>query len=605
MSTHLHRGVDALLGMISAGDIEAFAEPAVLELMVDIREMLPVEFKRIETGLRRVRRWNEIQKDMRRHCYMEPRRPRGDGDAGAAPTLTLEYNLRPTLDALEARLAARGDIFRRGTSLVRVAQSDGGNPSIREVCSAQLYEIVTDTVTLVEPGDELDGPRSKQPSKALLDAFRARGSYPNTPPLLGVTTAPLPQADGGLRAEPGYDASTSYFSAYSGPLVTVAAAPTRDDALAAYARLTDLVTDFPFRNEMGPVAWLSMVLTLLLRPCIAGPVVIFLVRANTPGTGKTLLCEIAARIVYGRAPDVRPYTDDDREQTASVTAILAEGAPVALFDNVDRPFGGAILDAVATSEHVKTRRYGSNTDIVELAARTVFVATGNNLSPRGDLARRVILVELETPEERPEQRSAFRHHDIRAHVENHRAALLADLATIVRAYAVAGRPTQNAAAIGSFGAWARAVRDPLCWLGLPDPVETQSAMREEQDAPLRGLLAAWETMFGLNASKTLTEAIASIRDAEVDARRSGGANTAQADRRECAEEARALLGALKEIGYTSQDGSLVALGKRFRQFENRRCGGRMFVKKSVQGTNAWMVVDAGVTPDKGRKPRGD
>lgn len=64
---------------------------------------------------------------------------------------------------------------------------------------------------------------------------------------------------------------------------------------------------------------------------------------------------------------------------------------------------------------------------------------------------------------------------------------------------------------------------------------------------------------------------------------------AQAEAR--ARDAQALKAALKELGLVSlENPSLSGIGRKFRQFANRRCQGRMFVNTTRSHTNTWQVV---------------
>lgn len=139
--------------------------------------------------------------------------------------------------------------------------------------------------------------------------------------------------------------------------------------------------------------------------------------------------------------------------------------------------------------------------------RTTLAITGNNLTLRGDLSRRVIRCRLVTAMECPETRDGFRHDDIEAYAEANQAELLAAALTILRAHAVAGfaacpvrRVQENgtvveiaARPVGSFNGWDRVVRHAILRAGLADPMVTQDEAREEDedDVKLLELLQIW------------------------------------------------------------------------------------------------------------------
>jgi hypothetical protein len=113
-----------------------------------------------------------------------------------------------------------------------------------------------------------------------------------------------------------------------------------------------------------------------------------------------------------------------------------------------------------------------------IAVRTVMIASANNCRVSSHLVRRSIHCRIDPNVERPELRTGFQIPDLLAYVRREGAALLGAALTIVRAYAVAGRPTVTARPMGSYGAWCRVVRDALVWAGGGDPAKTRDALRE-------------------------------------------------------------------------------------------------------------------------------
>jgi hypothetical protein len=122
--------------------------------------------------------------------------------------------------------------------------------------------------------------------------------------------------------------------------------------------------------------------------------------------------------------------------------------------------------------------------------------TGNNVTVRGDMTRRSVVVELDPAVERPELRR-FKI-DLPKHVLDNQCELLSALYTILRAYRLAGEPQREGPLLGRFEDWSRMVAAPIRWLGLPDPIGSQERLRED-DPETRGhgaLLLAWEEVFG-------------------------------------------------------------------------------------------------------------
>ncbi len=138
------------------------------------------------------------------------------------------------------------------------------------------------------------------------------------------------------------------------------------------------------------------------------------------------------------------------------------------------------------------------------------------------MARRTILIELDAGVELPEARSFSR--DIEKYALEHRGALVSAAITVLQAYLLAGSPMPedadgnpiNPPKLGSFGDWDSVVRRALLWLGQPDPVLSQSTIRESDDnrLALAALLESWHESEGsapLTAQALIQRAIATQR----------------------------------------------------------------------------------------------
>jgi hypothetical protein len=79
--------------------------------------------------------------------------------------------------------------------------------------------------------------------------------------------------------------------------------------------------------------------------------------------------------------------------------------------------------------------------------------------------------------------------DLKLHVRQHRAQLLVDALTIIRAYIDASMPRVGRA-LESFETWSRVARDPLIWLDEPDAAETQELETDDELGPLQAAYCA-------------------------------------------------------------------------------------------------------------------
>ena len=142
----------------------------------------------------------------------------------------------------------------------------------------------------------------------------------------------------------------------------------------------------------------------------------------------------------------------------------------------------------------------------ECECHTTVFATGNNILLRGDMVRRGLACNLDASIERPELRE-FKGNPLHA-VLSDRGLYVAAALTVVRAYLAAGAPTV-CGPLGSYSAWSRMAREPLVWLGQPDPVQSMDSAREEDPelANIRELFSLWRDYLTLDEPYTCREII--------------------------------------------------------------------------------------------------
>jgi hypothetical protein len=154
------------------------------------------------------------------------------------------------------------------------------------------------------------------------------------------------------------------------------------------------------------------------------------------------------------------------------------------------------LCAALTTDVWKERQLGVN-DFIYVPLFATWYATGNNIVFRADMARRVCHVRLESPHERPEERSDFRHPNLRAWIAEHRSELLGAALFVLSKYIEAGRPDQKLKPFGDYFGWSDLVRSAIVWAGMPDPLEANDEMRENADtraSSFECLLHEWEKL---------------------------------------------------------------------------------------------------------------
>ncbi len=263
-----------------------------------------------------------------------------------------------------------------------------------------------------------------------------------------------------------------------------------NDATRAMFELLDVVCDFPFLNDDHRAAWLAMLLTLIGRPAIDGPCPLFGIDANTRGSGKSLLADVAAIIATGHVMPRKTWPRDDDETRKTITAVALEAIIAVLIDNVAGLLGGPSLDAALTSTSWQDRILGKSETTGALPLRTVWLATGNNLELGADTARRTLICRLETKHEHPEDRTDFRQRDLLSFVRVNRGRLAAAAVTILRAFYAANCPgVDELDPWGSFESWSRVVRGAIVHAGGPDPIRTRQLVRAaDRSAEILGLI---------------------------------------------------------------------------------------------------------------------
>lgn len=432
-----------------------------LDLDAHAAELAPVEF-------------------LRHEGYLPPEDPR--------PEFTYERGEghKAIAFALSA-LAQDDDVYQHGPRLVQVGEvpaPEGGDAKgarVIPVGTGRVWNNLSKRIRWTAYSEEA-GLRSIHPPNKVVAAVAEWSLWPGVRHLNGIVTVPVLRRDGELVDRPGYDPVSRLFYAPRGRVPVVAAKPTRDDAVRAARALLEVVADFPLASSGHRAAWISAVLTVVARPAFDGPAPLFLFDANTRGSGKTLLCELIGLITTGQSVPRTPFAEEDAEIRKRITAHVLDADAMVLIDNV--PNGGTIgwpcLDAALTARVWRDRILGKSENVT-LPNNIVWFASGNNIGVRADVARRVLKLRLESPEEHPEERSGFAHDPIERWVLAERDRLLAEALTLVRAFIVAGRPAQHLGAIGSFGEWSELVRQAVVWAGLSDPLETWASRDADVD----------------------------------------------------------------------------------------------------------------------------
>ena len=441
------------------------------------------------------------------------------------PTVLIDTDEHRVVCETVAALATDTDLFHRGGILVRVLRDNqpldgivrpGGSPTIQAMPAANLRERMTRCANFVKPGRK-DQEIPAHPAAWLVSAVEARGEWPGLRHLAAVSDTPVLRSDGSVWQEPGYDKRTGVLFESHQSFPTVHDEVTSDDAAVAVDQLMEVVCDFNFEAPEHRSAWLAGLLTPLARFAFEGPAPLFLIDANIRGAGKGLLAQTIGRIVLGREMPVSSYAAESDEMRKRITAISIAGDRMVLLDNLEGNFGNDALDRALTSTRWKDRILGKSEE-VDLPLLCAWYATGNNVLVAADTTRRVIHVRLDVLNERPEERTGFKHPDLLGWISQNRPRLLTAALTILSAYCRAGRPSQGLSSYGSFEGWSSLVREAIVWAGQPDPCLTRVKLSESCDVTadtLGQLLMAWRQYDPSNSGVIASEMLSRLYPVQI------------------------------------------------------------------------------------------
>ena len=434
------------------------------------------------------------------------------------PLLTLHPHQLPTLvvAALEAltTMPNAPRVFQRVRRLCIIApaepQAPGllrptGAPCIQALNAPGLRHLLAQAANWQTPNATGTKAFPDKPASWLVETLLDLESWEGIPPLTGLLTAPTLRPDGTVLTTPGYDTLTGLHLCFATPFPAIPEHPDYFSACAALDVLQEPFDNFPFEAPHHRSAVLAAILSLLARYAVES-VPLFAIRATTPGTGKTLLADIISIIATGRIAAKMVQSRDEEEEKKCLLAIALDGDPLVVIDNVKGPLGSPALDAAITGQSTKGRLLGKN-ETREAPIVTVFLATGNQMTFQGDLARRVVPIDLLADVEHPEERSGFAHPDLRAYVVRQRPQLVVAALTLLRAYCLEGRPAQGLTPYGSFEEWSDLIRSALVWAGAADPCLGRVGLQATSDDVYEGLaelLEAWHACYGEKAATLKT-----------------------------------------------------------------------------------------------------
>ncbi len=449
----------------------------------------------------------------------------GDGPLPARPVLDVTGGeLADRVGAgIAALQGARVAIFNRGGQLVRPVRVAGleSLDGVRRASDALILRPVEPEWLRLRLDQAAiwrrwDG-RMKQykiidPPYEVARAIVAAPDEGGWPSLRAIVRHPVLLPDGRRLEASGYDVATELLIDASGHWPPLPDPLTKTSAIEARGRIEDLLRYFPWASDIDKAVALSLLLTALARPVLSvapghGT------DAPAPGTGKSLLVDAVAIVATGTNAAVMAWGRDREEAGKRLDGLLLSGDAVISIDNIETVIDG---DTICQSLSQATRRVRplGGSVMVTVPCTALLTLNGNNLTLRGDIVRRVLVVRLDADCERPELRDIPQ--DLLAEVHERRGEIVRDLQTIQAAYLAAGRPRIKLPPFGGYVQWTALVRKPLVWSGAADPVAAMERTRADDPSrqEVHAVLAAWHAAFGSDPT-TAAEAVARADSASV------------------------------------------------------------------------------------------
>ena len=267
----------------------------------------------------------------------------------------------------------------------------------------------------------------------------------------------------------------------------------------AIAYLDDLFHDFPFANPAADRTNLyAMIVTRICRRSYdIAPM--FMFDKPKSGTGATLLANLCAVLTTGKKSERVTYCNGEMlefEKRVAATCRAASG--VVLLDNLSGVMASAMLAELLTADDSFTARdLGTTRNLTFNPRNFVVVATANNVTMTAELANRTLPVRLNAGVERPDQRTGFRHPDVKDYLLANLPRLRNATLSLVHHWLEQGKPPASDLPQGlrRYPAWQRQTAAILETAGLTDfaanTVEFEDRAITDAEAAQRPFVQWW------------------------------------------------------------------------------------------------------------------
>lgn len=411
--------------------------------------------------------------------------------------------LREVADMVASALAKRNQqsetLYRNQDTLVQVYQA-GSEPLSRLMTNdLMLSELVrhnnwyTSRYKNLAPSD----PPEKLIKLLLTDINLA--AFRN---LRSISPWPMIDKQGQLLAHNGYHPGAErIITVPPSYRLDVPAQPSTDDLRWAIDLLqNDLFVDFPFSDQASRANAMAPLLQLFCCELMQPPYPLHFIQAPVAGTGKSLLVKVIGSILFGKEPSAMTLGENDGETRKRISSQLFSLAPYMFLDNLPPKVHSHSLAAALTASVWNDRILGVST-MKSVDVSALWLATGNNVNFSNELARRLVLVELDPTDESPSTRTGFKHPNLMEWVQQEREALIRACLILVRHWYASGQP-KGKQAFGSYESYASVIGGILDAAGIEGFLEnrTEEFLNQDDDSFFwNHIVKAWYAAYGESA----------------------------------------------------------------------------------------------------------
>lgn len=379
-------------------------------------------------------------------------------------------------------------LFIHGSEVVRVI----GQPAKTTALDAHTLAYEADERMHFEKQQPRGGVAVANAPARVIDTIMSLPEKP-FPDLTRISFTPYFSPSGRYVSRPGYDDEAQTF--YSPPpglnIPEIPDYPTPSQVASARSFIVDnILVDFPFVSDADRTHALALMLLPFVRSMIDGPTPLHNIEAPTPGSGKGLLMKALLTPAVGGRHVTCGAASDNEEWEKRLVSFLRLSPQALVIDNVNDKVTSGFLCTALSEPEVSSRLLGASTQVT-VPVRTVWVMTANNPKFSDEVARRVVRIRVDAGVERPEDRSGFRHADLRAWAAAHRGELIAACCTMIRGWVTEGAPRDlPAKPLGSFEDWHSTMSGLMSYLQMSGLLSNKEEFLSASDDES----SAWESL---------------------------------------------------------------------------------------------------------------